>query len=379
MLLTETYPPEINGVAMTLSHLAEGLVARGHEVLIIRPQQSFFDKDSPEPANPAHRLVWGVSFPWYKGIKIGLPYAGQLGRNIRRFKPDVIHIATEGPLGLAGALAAHAYRVPAVSSYHTNFFSYSRMYGLAFLRSMGMIYFKALHDATLRTFVPSQTIIAQLQAMKYRNLAIMSRGVDTELFNPVRRDNELRRSWGCGPDDSVMLYVGRLAAEKNLPAMVKAYERLRAREHSAKMVIVGDGPLRRDLEKQYPHFIFAGKKVGEELGKYYASADLFVFSSVTETYGNVIMEAVASGLVTLSYDYAAAREHITDGKDGFVAPFKKEREFLAKFDTVLDQKQIWPQIRQAARGNAMSLSWENVVAKYEQELLGLEEICRARK
>ena len=130
MLLTETYAPEMNGVAMTLSRLTEGLLARGHQVHIVRPKQGLHDERAKYPANPSSTLVWAVPFPWYKGLKLGLPYFGQLRHNIKRFKPDFIHVATEGPLGLAGVLAAHAYGVPIVSSYHTNFFAYSRHYGL---------------------------------------------------------------------------------------------------------------------------------------------------------------------------------------------------------------------------------------------------------
>jgi glycosyltransferase involved in cell wall biosynthesis len=379
MLLTETYPPEINGVAMTLAHLAEGLARRGHEVLVMRPKQAWGDHPIPEPANPAHRLVWGIPFPWYKGIHLGLPYPGQLRRNIHRFKPDVIHVATEGLLGVAGVLAAHAYGVPIVSSYHTDFFSYSRKYGLGFLRAPGRIYFKELHNATLRTFVPSQTSLAQLQAFKYKNLAIMSRGVDTKLFDPARRSEELRASWDVASTTPVMLYVGRIAAEKNLQLMLKAFERLRTEDPAAKMVLVGDGPDCERLHHEHPEYIFAGKRTGVELATYYASADLFVFPSVTETYGNVVVEAMASGLVVLAYNYAAPREHISDGVNGFLAPHRKEAEFLAKFEVVLAAKAAWEAIRASARAKALTLSWENVVASYEATVLGLEEICKARR
>lgn len=372
MLLTETFPPDMNGVAMTLSRITEGMVRRGHQVHIVRPRQGRHDRDVAPPANPSTTLVWGIAFPWYKGLNLGLPYLGQLRAQIKRFKPDFLHVATEGPLGLAGILAAHAYGVPVVSSYHTNFFAYSRFYGLGFLRRLGFEYFRALHNATLTTFAPSQTALQQLETYKYKNLAIMSRGVDTVLYHPGQRSAELRQAWGAGADDVVMLYVGRIAAEKNLELMIECYRRLRLTNPTARMVLVGDGPMRAKLQREYPHFIFAGKRTGLSLAQYYASADLFIFSSMTETYGNVIMEAMASGLVVLGYDYAAAREHVRHGENGFLAAYRKEAEFLKSFEELLLRRPDWWKIAQAARTTTQGISWENVVATYEAHLLKLQ-------
>ncbi len=372
MLITETYPPDINGVATTLSKLAEGLLARGHQVHIVRPKQGRHDRRAKYPANPSSTLVWGIAFPWYKGLRLGLPYFGQLRHNIHRFKPDFIHIATEGPLGLAGVLAAYAYGVPVVSSYHTNFFDYSRYYGLGFLRGIGFEYFRALHNATLKTFVPSQSVKTKVEGYKYKNLAIMSRGVDTALFNPARYSENLRNAWGALSDDLVMLYVGRIAAEKNLTLMLECYHRLRRTNPTAKLVLVGDGPQRAKLQREHPELVFVGKRSGTSLAEHYASANLFIFPSFTETYGNVVMEAMASGLVVLAYDYAAGREHIVDGKNGFLAPFRKEQEFLDRFKDLLDRRGEWGPIKRAARETTERLSWENIVASYERDLLGLK-------
>jgi len=341
-------------------------------VHVVRPTQGRHDRRVKYPANPSSTLVWSVPFPWYKGMNLGIPYFGQLRRNIKRFKPDVLHLATEGPLGLAGLLAAHAYGVPVVSSYHTNFFAYSRFYGLAFLRKIAFEYFRALHNATLKTFVPSTTVLQQLETYKYKNVTIMSRGVDTQLFSPTRRSQRLRKTWGAGADDVVMLYVGRIAAEKNMELMIECFRRLRLTNPTARMVLVGDGPERAKLEREYPNFIFAGKRTGASLAEYYASADLFIFTSMTETYGNVIMEAMASGLVVQGYDYAAAREHVVDGQNGFLAAYKKEKEFLAKFAKLLQRRPEWWKIAQAARSTTEKISWENVVASYEAHLLELQ-------
>jgi glycosyltransferase involved in cell wall biosynthesis len=376
MLITETYPPEVNGAAITLSQLAEGLVARGHHVHIVRPTRDKNDKAVKPPGNPTHSLVLGVPFLWCEGIRIGIPYLGQLKREIEKFKPDVMHIATEGWLGLAGVMAANYYKVPVVSSYHTNFFAYSRFYGLGFLRSMGYWYFRWLHNCTRKTFVPSKTTQTQLQSYKFKNLEIMSRGCDTDRFSPSRRREALKKLWGARAEDPVMLYVGRIAPEKNIRLLIKCYERIKEKIPSAKLVFVGDGPEKKSLEREYPEVIFAGMKIGTELAEYFASADLFVYPSVTETYGRVTTEAMASGLVVLAYDYAAAKENIQNGVNGYLAPYRKEHEFLKRFDELLKERDKWGEISHRAAASMKENTWENVVAKYEQSILGF---CKPSK
>jgi glycosyltransferase involved in cell wall biosynthesis len=374
MLLTETYLPELNGVTITLSKLTEGLIARGHQVHIVRPRQGRDDKPIAHPANPGHTLVWSVPLFWVKGIRLGMPYLGQLKNEIKKFKPDILHVATEGWLGFAGVTAAHAYKIPVVSSYHTNFFAYSRFYGLGFLRTLGYWYFRLAHNATLKTFVPSQTVLRQLQSYKFKNLEIMSRGVETDVFSPAHRSEELRRSWGVGPDDIVMFYNGRIAPEKNFPLMLKCYERLKKIDPNARLVIAGGshGSLKEKLQREHPEIIFTGVITGLPRSQHYASADLFVFSSSTETYGNVILEAMSSALVVLAYDYAAPRENIVDGVNGFLAPFKKENEFISRFDEILKKRSEWKKIAAAARESVKDRSWDNVVDKYIGSIRGLK-------
>ncbi|WP_172683198.1 glycosyltransferase [Verrucomicrobium spinosum] len=165
------------------------------------------------------------------------------------------------------------------------------------------------------------------------------------------------------------LFVGRVAAEKNLPLAVRAFQRIQELQPKARAVFVGDGPKAAWLKQRHPEFIHAGARTGEDLARHYASADLFVFPSLSETFGNVLTEALASRLVTVSYDYAAARQVVRHGVNGFVAPEKDEAAFLAATELAL---QHWNDgaLRTAAHATALRLSWNAIIEQFEQELLG---------
>ena len=173
-------------------------------------------------------------------------------------------------------------------------------YNLPILAKVVEGFLRKTHNKTRRTFAPSQDVITRLEAMGIQGTRLLGRGVDTALFNPRKRDASLRQRWGVDDEGIVALFVSRLAVEKNIPLAAKAFERIKARHPRVACVFVGDGPERTKLEKQHPDYIFAGMQQGEALARHYASADLFVFPSVTETFGNVVTEAMASGLVTLA-------------------------------------------------------------------------------
>lgn len=368
-LVTETYPPEVNGVAMTLERLVTNLIKQGHEVELVRPKQKADSETSAEPY-PVH-FVAGVPLPGYADLQFGWFAGGKLKKLWTENRPDVVHIATEGMLGFSALNVAQKLGIPVVTSFHTNFHSYGDHYNYKFLANWLMAYFRWFHNRTLATFVPSQQTVDDLEKFGFKNVKIFSRGVDVELFGKHRRRDELRQSWGAKNGDPVVVYVGRVAAEKNIPLTVTAYERLKQRMPEAKLVVVGDGPAKAQLEKKHPEIIFAGMRRGEELAEHYASADCFLFGSTTETFGNVLTEAMASELVVLGYDYAAAHHHVIDGENGFKAPFKDEAAFLEKVDTIVEEQPRWSEIRQAARAKAESLSWDAIIAKYAEQVAQL--------
>jgi len=371
-LVTETYPPEVNGVAMTLSRLASGLCAREHHVTLVRPRQRGEAAFGPRIHNAADDLdqwlVAGWPIPFYNSLRIGAPASGMLQRRWQDSRPDVVHVATEGPLGYSALKTARRLGIPITSSFHTNFHQYGGHYGLSFGRNLALRYLRWFHNETACTLVPTDEMRTGLAGQHFERLAVLSRGVDARLFSPAKRSEVLRHSWNAGPDDPVVLCVGRLAAEKNLYLAVEAYKAMRLINPRSRFVLVGDGPLRSKLEDRYPDFIYAGTRRGEELAAYYASSDVFLFSSVTETFGNVVTEALASGLVVAGYDYAAMRQHVRAGINGYAAKFEDKAAFVQMARDAISRRTDWPALRVAARTTALTISWEAIVAQFEAKL-----------
>ncbi len=314
-IVTETWPPEINGVALTVQSLARGLAALGHAVELVRPHQS----DAPDPACAEEfeqLLLPGSALPRYPGLRFGLPAQRQLHRHWSERRPDALYIATEGPLGFSALGAARRLAIPACTGFHTRFDDFVNHYGLGLLTPLVFAYLRRFHNRAAATLVPTAELVDFLGSNGFRNVRLLSRAVDTNLFHPRHRDAQLRARWGLDADDLAILHVGRLAAEKNLGLAVRAFEAIQARHPRARFVIVGDGPARTALAAQHPQILFAGMLRGEELARHYASGDLFLFPSRSETFGNVTLEALASGLPVVAFDYGAAREHIRDDLAG---------------------------------------------------------------
>jgi glycosyltransferase involved in cell wall biosynthesis len=208
-----------------------------------------------------------------------------------------------------------------------------------------------------------------LAELRFERVGVLSRGVDGALYNPARRSIELRRSWGAADDAPVFLYVGRLAVEKNIDLAVNAFLAAQAVDPRAHFVLVGDGPARRQLQKRYSAFHFAGMRRGEDLAAHYASGDAFLFPSTTETFGNVVTEAMASGLAVLCYDYAAGRQHISSWANGVLAPFGQADAYVAAAAEMMRRYSQWPGIRAAARQTAAGITWERIIESFERTLL----------
>lgn len=313
-IVSETYPPEINGVALTVHSLAAGLAARGHSVDLIRPRQPQPYRDEPgiEALN-----VPGGALPRYPGLRFGLPAGRRLRRHWQRERPDAIYVATEGPLGWSAVRTAARLGIPVSSGFHTRFDSYADHYGMGLLTPVVRGYLRRFHRRAAATLVPTDALALELHAMGIANARLLRRAVDTHLFHPNRRDDALRDNWGVDAGTPVVLYVGRIAPEKNLELAVQAFRAIQQRMPRARYVWVGDGPARSALAAAHPDFIFAGVQRGEALAKHYASADLFPFPSLSETFGNVILEALAAGLPVVAYAEGAAREHLIDGVNGY--------------------------------------------------------------
>jgi glycosyltransferase involved in cell wall biosynthesis len=364
-VVTETYPPEINGVANTMQQLVAGLSARGHHLVLVRPRQTI-DRGRRPPRG--HFLVPGLPIPGYRGLRFGLPVYWRLRHLWLRLRPNVLYVATQGPLGHAALNAAQRASIPVITGFHTQFHQYSQHYGLGLLTRPIENSLKSFHNRSDATLVPTAALRRQLQDAGFRNLHVFSRGVDTALFAPTRRDEALRRVWGCGPDDMVALYVGRIAAEKNIHLALETMDVLTARVPRLRCVLVGDGPERSRLARNHPNCRFVGAKVGQALASHYASGDLFLFPSLTETFGNVVTEAMASGLAVVAFDYAAAHEHISHGVNGILVPFGDTSGFVAATHSLANTPQRLREMGAAARRTAEALSWTKVIAGVEERL-----------
>ncbi len=362
--VTETYPPEVNGVAMTIARLVQSLRERQHTVQVVRPRQP---ADAERTSGDAHDdvLVRGVPIPNYAGLRMGLPCKGTLVKLWERQRPDVVHIATEGPLGRSALQAAKALGLPVCSDFRTNFHAYSKHYGFGFLRGPIMAYLRRFHNATQCTMVPSQALHDDLQAEGFRDLVQVARGVDVRRFDAAHRSDALRTQWGAGLDDLVVTCVGRLAPEKNLKTLVTAFEAIRQQQPRARLVLVGDGPMRKELQLRCPDAVFAGQRSGADLAAHYASADLFLFPSVTETFGNVTTEAMASGLAVVAFDYAAAGRLIRHGENGALVPYEDDAAFVttaARTATDLAHCRV---LGTRARTSVLPLDWDSIAAQVE--------------
>ncbi len=362
-LVTETFIPEVNGVAMTLGRITEGLIKLGHSLQVIRPSQ--FSSDIPNTRiGQEDVLVTGFPIPFYSELRFGIPSESRLVKLWEQNRPDVVHVATEGPLGLSAINAARKLLIPVTSSFHTNFQNYSSHYGIGLLRGAIEAYMRWLHNRTMVTLVPTLAMIQTLQARGYRNVALFSRGVAIDLFSPVHRSSELRKSWGVNDQDVVVLHVGRLAKEKNVNLVLRSFSAIKSRLPNARLVFVGDGPLAKSLQEECPDAIFAGMKTGHELAVHYASGDLFLFPSVTETFGNVVPEALASGLAVIAYDYAAAATMITNEVNGLLVPFADEAGFINSGWTLASAPHKLKAIRQQAAPSVSHLDWGSVCERF---------------
>ena len=366
--VTETYPPEVNGVAMTVARLVQSLRARDHAVQVVRPRQQS-DTAAACATGPGDVLVRGMAIPRYAGLRMGLPCTRRLEKLWTLQRPDVVHIATEGPLGRSALLAARSLGLPVCSEFRTNFHAYSQHYGLGFLRGAIIGYLRRFHNATQCTMVPTQALHDDLAKEGFRNLLTVARGVDIHRFDAAHRSEALRAQWGAAPDDLVVTCVSRLAPEKNLDTLVAAFEAIRRTQPRARLVLVGDGPMRKELQARCPDAVFAGQRIGHDLAVHYASADVFLFPSVTETFGNVTTEAMASGLAVVAFDYAAAQRLIADGVNGALVPFGDDAAFVATAARVAADLANCRTLGDRARASVMALDWDSIAAQVEGVML----------
>lgn len=357
-IVTETYPPEVNGVALTVQGLEHGLRTRGHDVDVVRPRQQ------QDGTGAAHEvLVRGAGLPRYPGLRFGLPAPLRLARQWQQQRPDAIYVATEGPLGWSAMRTARRLGIPVASGLHTRFDEYLPDYGAAWLQGTALRWMRRFHNQAEATLVPTRELQQFLLDNGFSRARLLARAVDGSQFDPNKRDAALRADWGIEGEGFAVIYVGRIAAEKNLGLAIKAFRRIQQQRPKARFVWVGDGPLREKLAEQNPDFIFCGVQRGEALARHFASGDLFLFASRSETFGNVTLEAMASGVATVAFNYGAAREHLQSGHSGVAVD--NDENFIAAAVQLANDDEMRATLGANASRAMQRLHPEQVVAEFE--------------
>lgn len=352
-LITETFLPNVNGIVTTLCRLLEHLQNEGHEALLFAPQ------GAPDHYAGARVIpLRGIPFPLYPDIRFTPPQPGIVPA-LRQFRPDLIHLAGLMVLGPAARFAARQLRIPAIATYHTDLPAYSVHYGLGALREAAYSYLRWIHNACALTLCPSSAILADLRQRGFRRLRLWGRGVDTVRFRPANRREEWRVAIGARPDERVLLYVGRLAAEKRLDLLAEALRNV----DGIRLVLVGDGPARPQLERRFAGMpvTFTGFLDGHDLSIAYASSDVFVFPSDTETFGQVVQEAMASGLPVIAARAGGVIDLVRDEETGIFFTPGSAYDLRTAVHRLVANPSLSSAYGRAGRAAAEQRSWPRVL------------------
>jgi glycosyltransferase involved in cell wall biosynthesis len=356
-LVTENFLPKIDGVTRTLATLLEHLHQQRHQAIVLAPEGA--------PAHYAGARVFGtpgLPLPMYPELRILFP-PPKFKHLLERFRPDVIHVADPMLLGAAAIFWAQRLDIPIVSSYHTNLAAYCGYFHLGALTQPTWAYRRFLHQHCQVTLCPSPSTAQQLERQGFNHLQVWPRGVNGTLFTPKRRSQAWRDHIIGNSGGKIILYVGRLSYEKNLATLLSAFRAIEAEEPDAHLVLVGDGPARHDLEHALAghRALFTGYLRGEALAEAYASADLFAFPSTTETFGQAVLEALASGLPVIAYDAEGVRDLVEHNQTGLLVPHGDTDAFTRRLKTLLAHAEQRALMSVRARSAAERRTWDSVM------------------
>ena len=354
--VTESLLPLVDGVSLTLGHLFDTLDASPVEFRVYSP----FAPEADLPWADRVRHVASVKFPLYTDYRISVPWFQGVKREIEDFAPDLIHVTTPTPAAWWIRRWAARRGIPVVATFHTHFVSYFRYYRLRLLERLGWFLMRRFYRGCSVVYVPSGPIAEELLGQGIGPVEIWSRGVDSRRFSPHRRDPSLRARLGVDEETPLLLMVSRLVREKDLSDLVPMDRLLRERGLSFRLAFVGDGPMRAELEAALPEATFAGHQTGDALGRWYASADAFVFPSTTETFGNVVQEAMASGLPAVVADRGGPPGVIEPDVSGFVARANDPRHLADQVGRLLADPELRRRMGRAARRQAEERDWDRV-------------------
>ncbi|MCZ8523850.1 MULTISPECIES: glycosyltransferase family 4 protein [Paenibacillus] len=382
-LFTDTFVPDVNGVAKTLGRWVKDLESRGVECRVFAPQ-------GPEASEADQWMVerfYSIPFLLYPECRMAIPNLLNLKRSLKEFAPDLIHLATPFNLGLAGLHYARRNHIPVVASYHTHFDQYLAYYKLQWMEPMLWKYMLWFHQDCRRIFVPSHSTLQHLRTKGLKELEIWSRGVEIQRFHPLVNRDEVLRACNIPPHKFVMLYVGRLAVEKSMDVLLGTMDALpEAIRRQAHLVIAGDGPLLQPLREQYGsrcNITFTGFREGQSLSDLYAAADVFLFPSATETFGNVVLEAMASGTPVIGARAGGVQDTVRHGSTGLLCRPGDIADFVDAVERLYASPSLSAQLAQGGRAYSLTQSWgavfDGLFASYKEVLDSSTARERGRK
>lgn len=364
-LFTDTFLPDVNGVAKTLGRWVRYLESQGATCRVFAPHS-----DSGMGTDYSNSMVerfYSIPFLLYPECKLAIPNPITINKTLMEFQPDIIHCATPFNLGLYGLHYAKKHKIPFVASYHTHFDQYLQYYKIQWVEGMLWRYLGWFHQTCRRIYVPSNSTLQYLEERGFQNLEVWSRGVDVSRFHPdVDREAVLKRI-GADPSKFQLLYVGRLAPEKSVDVLLEAYERLPDRiKDETQLILAGDGPLFKELAETYrdcADMKFLGFVQGQELSELYAAADLFVFPSATETFGNVVLESMASGTPVIGAAAGGVSDTVRHMQNGWLCPVGDAEAFAEAIEALYDNPALRSGFSHAGREYSLHQSWDSIFSR----------------
>ncbi len=399
-IFTETFLPQVNGVVRTIERIVRHLEDNGHEVLVI----TIGEGDASYSNSPVVR-VEGIKFSFYKELYLVKPedkwFAKILKQDLMHvplsilqalvpnkhslvektlaeFQPDIVHLATPATLGAIGLYYVEHMQLPCLATFHTDLAAYAPMYQVPYIEEILNTVTKMVYSKAGRVLAPSPSSQKKLEEIGLTSVGVFGRGVDADLFNPNKRNKKIWSNYGLNPDAVTLLYVGRLADEKSIPELIEAFLSLEKKGANIQLVIVGDGPIKDELEARLKHktknYVFTGIKKGEELAELYASADIFAFPSRTETFGQVVLEAMASGVPVVGYDSPGVRDLVQHNETGLLAGING-LEFSKALESLINNEKQRLSFGTKSRELSLERAWgyilDSLVTEYE-ELIGVK-------
>lgn len=373
-LFSGNYNYVMDGPVRALNKLVDYLERRGIEVLVFAPtaKEPAFDHVGTLVSVPS------ICLPGRSDYRLALGLPARIRKRLEDFKPDLIHLAAPDWLGHSALTWAEKNDVPAVASFHTRFDTYGRYYHMKWLEKYATAFMRRFYHRCEQIYVPSPCMAEELAAQNMSsNIGIWSRGVDHNLFNPDRRDTDWRQAQGFDDDEIVIAFVGRLVLEKGLGVFADTLDLLARKGHSVKALVVGDGPEKERFQERLPNATFTGHLSGNALARAYASADIFFNASITETFGNVTLEAMASGLPLVCADATGSRSLVLRGRNGYLASDVSAKAFAHELEKLIGNPDLRKKMAQASLQYSNDFTWASVLNRLYDQYCGVFENHRA--